>query len=181
MVKNTHGGNKAKGMARKDTKSSNGRMLQVSTNAYEKYACVTKIYGGPRCEVFINETTTLIGNIRGKMTGRQKKNNLIVPPCIVLVGLHDWESVPKNCDILCIYDDNEISKLKTMPDVDISAIIKKRESLSCGHSASNYDSSSSFELEFTNNISHEPEASSSLLQEHKFKLEEETEIDIDDI
>lgn len=180
MVKNTLGGNKAKGMARKDTKSSSSRMLQISTDENEKYACVTRIFGGPRCEVYIDEKTTLIGNIRGKMTGRQKKNNLIVPPCIVLVGLHDWESVPKNCDILCLYDDSEISKLKTMPSVDISHLIKKRESLARGDTDSTSVTSSSLELEFTNSIAHE-QVAPSLLQAHDFKLEEEEEVDIDDI
>lgn len=180
MVKNTLGGNKVKGMARKDTKSSGSRMLQISTDENEKYACITKIYGGPRCEVYIDEKTTLLGNIRGKMTGRQKKNNLIVPPCIVLVGLHDWESVSKNCDILCLYDDSEVSKLKAMPNVDISNLIKKRESLLCGHKASTDDTSSMFDLEFTNNIAQEHVAPS-LVQAHDFKLEEEEEVDIDDI
>lgn len=127
MVRNTQGGNKSKGMARKHlSKGNNNSKLRVPTEAGEELACVTKLYGNGMCEVYNNENEKLIGHIRGSMRGRQKRHNTISASCLVLIGLREWESTKKNCDILCIYNEEEINQLKNIPNVHINNIMDIR-------------------------------------------------------
>ena len=113
MVRNTTGGTKTKGLARKHQSSGGSSAhVRVPQCEEEQFAYVSKMLGNGMCEVYIGEKSTrLIGHIRNKFRGRQKRHNQIVSNSIVLVGLRDWESTLKNCDILCIYEDNEINQL----------------------------------------------------------------------
>ena len=43
---------------------------------------------------------------------------------IVLIGLREWENPSKNCDILTIYDANQIEQLKNIPSIKMDHIIK---------------------------------------------------------
>ena len=125
MVKNTKGGKGHKSLGRKYQTQTNN-VLRLSTDPLEQYAFVTKIYGGGMCEVWFidknNKNVKIIGHIRKKMKGRQKRHNTIVPNSYVLVGLRDWESEPKNGDIICIYDENQIELLKQNPSVNLSSL-----------------------------------------------------------
>jgi len=116
MVKNTGGGNKAKGFARKNlVKSSNA--LRVSHDEAEVYAQVTKILGGAMCHVEDLDGVTMLCHIRGKFRGRGKRDNFIGTGTWVLVGLREWEKEPSNgkllnCDILEVYTDHDKERLK---------------------------------------------------------------------
>ena len=125
MVKNTKGGKGHKSLGRKYQSQTNN-VLRLSTDPLEQYAFVTKIYGGGMCEVWFidknNKNIKIIGHIRKKMKGRQKRHNTIVPNSYVLIGLRDWETEPKNGDIICIYDENQIELLKQNPSVNLSSL-----------------------------------------------------------
>jgi initiation factor 1A len=117
MVKNTNGGNKAKGFARKNlVKSANA--LRVSHDEAEVYAQVTKVLGGAMCHVSDLEGTNMLCHIRGKFRGRGKRDNFIESGSWVLVGLREWEKEPTkgkllNCDILEVYNDQDKERLKS--------------------------------------------------------------------
>ena len=95
MVKNVTGGNKSKGFARKNfAKKENG--LKISEDDAELYAQVTKIYGGPMCQVITLEGVEMMCHIRGKFRGRGKRDNFIGIGTWLLVGKREWESEPTN-------------------------------------------------------------------------------------
>jgi translation initiation factor IF-1 len=116
MVRNTAGGNKAKGFARKTfAKTSNS--LRISQDESEVYAQVSKILGGSMCHVNDLEGTLLLCHIRGKFRGRGKRDNLIANGTWVLVGLREWEKEASkgkllNCDLLEVYSDYDKERLK---------------------------------------------------------------------
>jgi translation initiation factor IF-1 len=173
MVRNEKGGKGAKGLARKTQVKSSNERLRLSECELEQYACVTKIYGNAMCEIYTNENIKLIGHIRNKFRGRQKRNNLITINSIVLIGLREWENPIKNCDILCIYDESQIEQLKDIPQVNISNVLQFRQPTS---SSLSYDNDN---LIFTNDIEEENKMIMEEIPE--FKLDENDEIDIDDI
>jgi initiation factor 1A len=119
MVKNTTGGSRAKSFARKNQGSSRDIRLRVAQEEGEQYAIVRKIYGGTRCEVFCDDAVSRQGIIRGKFTGRNKRNNVIQAGTIVLVGLRDWathkEDKMEECDVLEVYSALEVDQLKQRP------------------------------------------------------------------
>lgn len=115
MVKNQNGGNRAKSFARKNERPVERQRIRYSEEEEELYAVVTKIFGGGMCSITTIDGLQLLGHIRRKFSGRNKRNNIITSNTIVLIGLREWESTPKNCDILEVYTANEISQLKTNP------------------------------------------------------------------
>lgn len=124
MVKNTKGGKGAKGLARKSQMQNNHvTQTRYAQDVLEKYACVTKMFGNGMCEITLDDSSKLIGHIRSKFRGRQKRHNMINMFSMVLIGLREWESLPKNCDILCIYDDNNINQLKENPQIEIKNLL----------------------------------------------------------
>ena len=125
MVKNTTGGTGTKGLARK-SQTSGDRKLQLAECELEQYACVTKMLGNGMCEIYTNDNTRLIGHIRNKFRGKQKRHNLLTIFSMVLVGLREWENPRKNCDILTIYDDSHIEQLKQIPNIKIDHVLQTR-------------------------------------------------------
>jgi translation initiation factor IF-1 len=176
MVRNITGGNGSKGLARKDqTKGSSH--IQFSTDDLEKYACVTKAFGNGMVEIYTNDNERLIGHIRNKFRGKNKRNNLITVNSIVLVGLRDYEKPPKNCDILTIYDDMQVEQMKLMPNLRIDHIIKLKYGGSLGGSnnaGNNVDFS-----EDTDEI--QEQTSKNKTENPDFKLETQEEVDVEDI
>jgi translation initiation factor IF-1 len=120
MVKNTHGGSKAKGYARKNEKGISSNRLRMVEDESEKYGVVRKIYGGSICEVFCDDQILRQGVIRGKFRGKNRRNNNICGGTLVLVGLREWSSESKTakveqCDILEVYSALELDQLKQKP------------------------------------------------------------------
>jgi initiation factor 1A len=119
MVKNTTGGSRAKGLARKSENQQSFK-LRMSECPDEKYAVAKKIFGGSRCEVICDDHVTRQGIIRGKFSGKNKRRNIIGPGTIVLVGIRSWASVKEGkteeCDILEVYSTIEVDQLKQRPN-----------------------------------------------------------------
>jgi initiation factor 1A len=126
MVKNTTGGTGAKSLARKHQYSKSENKLRLPEESLEQLACVTKMLGNGMCEIYTNDNTRLIGHIRNKFRGKQKRNNLITPNSIILIGLREWENPIKNCDVLEMYDDNQVEQLKQIPNIKMDNILQKK-------------------------------------------------------
>jgi len=179
MVKNTTGGTKTKGLARKHQSSGVDSRLRLPTNELELVACVTKMLGNGMCEIYTNKDVRLIGHIRNKFRGRQKRNNMVTVSGIVLIGLRDWENPMKNCDIMSIYDDSQVSQLKNMPNIAMDNILKRRLELSFT-GESNAD-----DFEFSKCTEDDedeiPQQQNTMKKSETFTIEGMGEIDMDDI
>jgi len=126
MVKNTKGGNKSKAIARKHIGERDHRSLRISTNDFEKFGVVTRVLGNGMfyvvTDIASDKQPQLLGHIRNKFRGRSKRDNTISLGSIVLVGLRDWENPYKNCDLLEVYDQNEVRQLMKNPSIDLSSL-----------------------------------------------------------
>lgn len=121
MVKNLTGGNKSKRFASKNTSNVSGK-VRKSMCEDEVYAVVDKMCGGNICIVKIKKSDDSYHCvIRGKFRGRNKSSNIIKPGSWVLVGMRDWESSSRNkcCDLLEVYNPNDIDVLKQVENRDI--------------------------------------------------------------
>ena len=128
MVKNVNGGNRGKSVARKDVKSSSKHSLRLPEDELERIAFVSKMLGNGQCTIQFNDGKSILGQIRNKMRGRNKRANIVNAGSIVMVGLHDWEAPNfKKCDILEVYDDHEVRQLAEIPQIDISALIRLQQ------------------------------------------------------
>jgi hypothetical protein len=118
MVKNNNGGNKSKGLARKNF-TKKDVALRVAREEGEIYAQAVKIMGGNIASAIDIEGNPLRVHIRGKFRGRGKHDNFISPNTWLLVGLHEWGTEKNNtndirdCDVLEVYNDTDKSRLKT--------------------------------------------------------------------
>lgn len=117
MVKNTTGGNKAKGHARKTMNKPASFALRLAHGSDEMYAQVTKTLGNGMCHVLsATDGRTWLCHIRGKFRGRGKSSNIVKMGSWLLVGRREWETAKAcaNCDLLEVYSDMEIDKLKKL-------------------------------------------------------------------
>lgn len=118
MVKN-QGGNKGKRGARKLMVVPQSKAVREKDpkEPCEMYAAMVKLYGGAHCEVICEDGVTRICVIRSKFRGRGKQDNFMAPGVLILIGLRDWEvrhsDKKETCDLLCVYRDDEKTKLKT--------------------------------------------------------------------
>ena len=119
MVKNTTGGSKHKGQARKLVNAPVSNKIRFSEDEDECYAIVSKMLGNGMCHVNVLKDNEILENIichiRGKFRSRNKKSNLVSVSSVVLVGLRSWTSSISACDLLSIYPDHHISSLN-LPD-----------------------------------------------------------------
>jgi initiation factor 1A len=140
MVKNTFGGSKAKGYARKNEKSTGSNRLRMVEDEAEKYGIVRKIFGGSICEVFCDDLVKRQGIIRGKFRGKGKRNNIIASGTLVLIGLRDWatdsssEKKLQQADILEVYSSFELDQLKQKPSFPID-FLENAMSEICGNTS----------------------------------------------
>jgi translation initiation factor IF-1 len=125
MVKNTAGGCNGKKVARKHTTKSKNE-LRLSKSSDEKYAIVKKLLGNT-CDVICDDGVNRRCIIRGKFTGRNKRDNMIDSGIYVLIGLREWvdegvrsrqsdENV-KYCDLLEVYNSMERDILRRTHNV----------------------------------------------------------------
>jgi len=130
MVKNTKGGNKSKGMARKYAAGAKEeRVLRLSSCELEKYGVVTRVLGNGMfyvvTDIASEEQPHMLGHIRNKFRGRSKRDNTITLGSVVLVGLREWEDPNyKECDLLEVYEANEVRQLMKNPSIDLSGLQK---------------------------------------------------------
>jgi translation initiation factor IF-1 len=122
MVKNTTGGSKTKGQARKLVTAKAGNSLRLSQDESEIYAQVIKVLGGSMCHVNDADGKIMLCHIRGKFRGRGKRDNFVGNGTWVLVGLREWETSNdkegsgkkklENCDLLEVYNEQDKDRLK---------------------------------------------------------------------
>lgn len=118
MTKNTKGG-KHKNQARKHINAANNTMrtlrLAKDNMPEEKYASVVRILGGPMIEVLCEDNVKRLGHIRGKFTGKGKRNNLMTSGSWILVGLRSFETSTArkldNCDVLEVYEEGDKDRI----------------------------------------------------------------------
>jgi len=118
MVKNTTGGNKSKGIARKNLVKRD-TALRIAKEDGEIYAQAVKVMGGALASAIDVFGNPLTAHIRGKFRGRGKRDNFIGPNTWLLVGLHSWENsedkmkknAVRNCDILEVYSETDKQRL----------------------------------------------------------------------
>ena len=175
MVKNTTGGTGTKGLARKHQQSNSIERLRLPECELEQFACVTKMLGNGMCEIYTNNNVRLIGHIRNSFRGKNKRHNMVTPHSIVLVGLHEWEKIPKNCNIMVIYEPNQIEQLRNNPSVDINHVLRLQLS-GTTHQVAKKDA----EFDF---VEEQEEIAPQILPRNRidFELEENEQVNIDDI
>lgn len=127
MVKNTTGGSKTKGQARKFVTAPAKHTLRISQDELEVYAQVIKNLGNGMCHVMCIDGETRLCHIRGKFRGRGKRDNLVGNSTWLLVGLREWELSAtsskkpgklENCDLLEVYNDLDVQRLKDSVNED---------------------------------------------------------------
>jgi initiation factor 1A len=184
MVKNVFGGSKTKSVARKDISGDRkNTKLRLAEDELELYACVTKMFGNGMCEIYTNDNKRYMGHIRNKFSGKQKRHNMIVPFCMVLVGLREWENPRKNCDIITIYDDSHVEQLSNIASINIRNLVSMMNT----NSISGVGGGGDYERDDREIIFTDIEPSSSipskkeLRETEEFIIEKMEDIDIDDI
>ena len=129
MVKNVKGGSKHKKFAKKNVKGNTDfdERVRKSANKDEIYAAVSKILGNGRVEILCNDGISRQCVIRNKFRGKNKRNNEVTTGSIILAGLRSWETPNPNkketCDLLCVYNNSQINKLKTEPNVNMGLLL----------------------------------------------------------
>ena len=130
MVKNTNGGSKAKGFARKHANNNNNNNdVRVVEQEGEIYAVVTKMCGGGMFQCYGIDHVERLCHIRGSFSGRKKRDNIVVNGGWVLIGLREWDRKDEEkqttgsnttttkkaklpqCDLLEVYNDKDREKL----------------------------------------------------------------------
>ena len=137
MVKNT-GGNKAKGFARKHTNGGKKDMLRVSEDEGEIYSVVTKMCGNSMFECMGIDRVSRLGHIRGKFSGKGKRDNIVQNGIWVLIGVREWDikkdegkkgietkkaKLPQ-CDLLEVYNDSDKEKLRNEVAAEWKILVK---------------------------------------------------------
>lgn len=132
MVKNTFGGNKHKGQARKLVNNfKQTTRLRVVEEEGELYAQVTKMLGNGMCQVICIDNQPRLCFIRGKFRGRGKRDNTLKIGTWTLIGLREWEfekqSTEKDlqkCDLLEVYSELDKERLKKTVNCNWSNFIE---------------------------------------------------------
>lgn len=124
--KNLHGGAGYKKFARKHNTStfSSNTFVRTSQDTNEIYAIATKMLGNNMFQCHCIDDIVRICCIRGKFSGRNKRDNVIVPGTWVLIGLREWENTKSSdnlkklqqCDLLEIYSGISKERLKELED-----------------------------------------------------------------
>ena len=128
MVRNMKGGNKHKKFARNNVKDKGGfsGKLRKSEHPEEIYASVSKIFGNGRVEILCNDGETRHCVIRNKFRGKGKRDNEVFVGTIILAGRRGWETPnvlrKEVCDLLYVYGNAELNKLRAEPGVNISLL-----------------------------------------------------------
>jgi initiation factor 1A len=144
MVRNEGGGNKMKHLARKHVNGSlqqTNKFLRVSECKEEVYAYIIRILGNSMCMVKCFDGYERLCHIRGKFTGRSKRENALSQGTWVLIGLRQWDAdkefaskaskTEKNiqkCDLLEIYSSSEREKLRVQEKIFQDVITESNNS-----------------------------------------------------
>jgi len=181
MVKN-QGGNKSKKGARRLMVATQTKHIREKDpkESCEMYAYMMKLYGGANCEALCEDGVTRMCVIRSKFRGRSKQDNLLTVGTIILVGLRDWEvrhpDKKENCDLLCVYREDEKLKLIATAEGNWGVFPETRENVSynddCGVIIETGDEANSMLVKSIQDEMNNIDISSSVCED---------DIDIDDI
>ena len=187
MVKN-FGGNKSKRMGRKHVQTSTASNTRIANDAEgEIYGIITKIYGNGRAEILCIDGQSRILVIRKKFKGRNKRNNTVALNVWVMAGLRLWEVRSADskdvCDLLEVYDVNDIEYLKNNVDKNWQPLIAASKSNNpTSEVLENYNEA---EVAFTNQETMQMEAllNSEVAdnEDANFDWLQDEDLDIDDI
>lgn len=118
MGKNIHGGNGHKKFARKHSSKSSNK-LRIIEDEGELYGIALKMLGNNMFTVHCIDGLTRLCYIRGKFTGRSKRDNNVLMGTWVLIGIREFDiekKIEKNemqkCDLLEVYSDYDKETLK---------------------------------------------------------------------
>lgn len=112
-------------MARKHASDRAEKSLRLSSCELEQYGVVIRVLGNGMFYVETETIPQLLGRIRSKFRGRSKRDNTITAGSVVLIGLREWEAPEyKECDLLEVYDANEVRQLMKNPSIDFSNLWK---------------------------------------------------------
>jgi initiation factor 1A len=119
MVKNTFGGNKHKSQARKFTTIKASNKLRIAEVDGEVYSVVTKMLGNGMFYAHGIDGLKRLGHIRGKFSGRGKRDNIVETGKWVLLGEREWDIYKEKsdkqiikCDLLEVYNELDKERLK---------------------------------------------------------------------
>lgn len=129
MVRNTTGGGDNKRFARKHMSGNNkvGMKLRVSEDEGELYAVTTKMLGNNMFHAIALDGLQYLVHIRGKFSGRGRRDNTIGMGTWVLIGLRSWSNTTpdkdgkqkqQQSDLLEVYTELDKIRLKEMNDED---------------------------------------------------------------
>jgi translation initiation factor 1A len=131
MVKNTQGGSSHKKFGRKFATAKSNNRLRVSEDEDEVYAIVTKMLGNNMFHCCCIDGLTRLGHIRGKFTGRGKRDNMVMGGKWVLIGIREWDLTStkakdkmQQCDLLEVYSDTDKHRLKESVSANWSVLDK---------------------------------------------------------
>jgi initiation factor 1A len=133
MVRNDGGGNRMKHLARKHVNGASqqqNKFLRVAQCKEEIYGYILRLLGNGMCMVKCVDGYERLCHIRGKFTGRSKRENALSQGTWVLIGLRQWDadkdfalktsktgkSIQK-CDLLEIYTPAEREKLRVQEKI----------------------------------------------------------------
>jgi translation initiation factor IF-1 len=134
MVKNTKGGSSHKKMGRKFTTGAKNNKLRLSEEEGEIYSIVVKMCGNGMFHCFGIDGVTRLGHIRGKFSGRGKRDNMVEIGKWVLIGLREWDIEPstakttdkkekmQKCDLLEVYNESDKHRLRETVDENWSLL-----------------------------------------------------------
>ena len=132
MVKNTNGGSKAKGFARKHANNNNNNNdVRVVEQEGEIYAVVTKMCGGSMFQCYGIDHVERLCHIRGSFSGRKKRDNIVVNGGWVLVGLREWDRKDEETQSTSYSSTTSTTKKAKLPQCDLLEVYndKDREKL----------------------------------------------------
>lgn len=156
--------------------------LRTSATDEEMYAVVTKIFGNGMCQVNCLDGQARMCIIRKKFRGRGKFKNQISVGVTVLVGLRDWEknerSSMEKCDLLEVYSESEVRKLKQGGAVSFDGIAHK--SIVTEEGEIEFDADTSNSVGLKDDVAAQPQRDYDLA-EGSSDSEEDEDIDVDEI
>lgn len=133
-----------KHLARKHVNGSSqqqNKFLRVSQSKDEIYAYIVRLLGNSMCLVKCVDGYERLCHIRGKFTGRSKRENALSQGTWVLIGLRQWDAekefaskvskTEKNiqkCDLLEIYSSSEREKLRVQEKIFQDLITEENNS-----------------------------------------------------
>ena len=144
-----------KHLARKHVNGSSqqqNKFLRVSQSKEEIYAYIVRLLGNSMCLVKCVDGYERLCHIRGKFTGRSKRENALSQGTWVLIGLRQWDAEKEfaskvsktekkiqKCDLLEIYSATEREKLRVQEKIFQDLVAEGNNSDGGGGNGSNSD------------------------------------------